>query len=140
VSQARVSRDWAVEMAGRSSTRFYAVRGFALQNIYAARRCEIFPNPGNHQARPWEEYGKHGALGVTMNDAPNSESAARSAAAERMRAHRARRGKGFRCVTIELHATEVDELVRRGLLPKEARKDQSAIVMALHQHLDRTLN
>jgi hypothetical protein len=74
-----------------------------------------------------------------MTNAPNSEPAGRSAAAERMRAHRVRRGKGFRCVTIELHATEVDELVRRGLLPKEGRKDQGAIVRALHHHLDRTL-
>jgi hypothetical protein len=75
-----------------------------------------------------------------MADAPPSEPVARSAAAERMRAHRERRRKGLRCVTIELLAAEVDELVRRGLLPIEARNDENAVVKALHHHLDRTLS
>jgi len=68
------------------------------------------------------------------------EPAAGSAAAERMRLHRARKRQGLRCVTVLLRATEVDDLVRRGLLPKEGRTDQNAIVKALHHHLDRTLD
>ena len=37
----------------------------------------------------------------------------RSAAAERMRAHRDRRRKGLRCVRIELRETEIDVLIRK---------------------------
>ena len=75
-----------------------------------------------------------------MNDAAHSdETVAPSAAAARMRAHRERRRNGLRCVTVLLRATEVDELVRRGLLASETRNDENAIVEALHGHLDRTL-
>ena len=73
-----------------------------------------------------------------MTDAQNSEPA-RSAAAERMRLHRERRRRGLRCVTIELCVTEEYELVRRGLLTREAWKDKSAVAKALRHHLDRTL-
>ena len=55
----------------------------------------------------------------------------RSAAAERMRLHRERRRKGLRCVTIELRATEIDVLIRRGLLKSEARNDPNAVREAL---------
>jgi hypothetical protein len=67
------------------------------------------------------------------------EPAVRSAAAERMRAHRERRRKGLRCVTIELRATEINELIRKGLLSGHASQDESAIRTALHRHLDSTL-
>ena len=63
----------------------------------------------------------------------------RSAAAERMRLHRERRRKGLRCVTIELRATEIDTLIRRGLLKAEARNNPSAICGALYAYLDRSL-
>jgi hypothetical protein len=64
---------------------------------------------------------------------------ARSASAERMRAHRSRRQAGLRCLTIELRETEVTELIRRKLLDPVARNDAHAIRNALHRHLDESL-
>ena len=51
-----------------------------------------------------------------------------SLAAERMRRHRQRQRKGLRCLRIELHEMEIDELIRKGLLKWETRNDRSAIV------------
>ena len=65
--------------------------------------------------------------------------APRSAAAERMRAHRERRRAGLRCLTIQLFETEIDELIRKGLLKDVARNDPQAVCEALYAHLDRTL-
>jgi hypothetical protein len=59
----------------------------------------------------------------------------RSLAAERMRRHRERRNKKLRCLTIELRETEIEELIRQGLLTLEARNDRSAILKALYAHL-----
>jgi hypothetical protein len=70
---------------------------------------------------------------------PTSPPDARSASAERMRAHRSRRQAGLRCLTIELRETEVTELVRRKLLDADARHDLHAIRNALHRHLDESL-
>jgi hypothetical protein len=61
-------------------------------------------------------------------------------AAERMRRHRERRREGMRCLWIELHETEIDALVQRGLLSAETRNDQNAIADALYDHLERTLD
>jgi hypothetical protein len=69
-----------------------------------------------------------------------NEPMARSAAAERMRLHRERRRKGLRCLTVELRETEIDALVRIGLLRAEMRNDPSAISEALYAHLERTLD
>jgi hypothetical protein len=63
----------------------------------------------------------------------------RSPAAERMRRHRQRRRKGLRSLIIELRETEVDTLVRRGLLLAEMRNELRAVRKALYAHLDRTL-
>jgi hypothetical protein len=63
----------------------------------------------------------------------------RSAAAERMRAHRERRRQGLRCLMIELRETEIDALIRKGLLKSETRNDTSAIINALYAFLDGTL-
>ena len=63
-----------------------------------------------------------------------------SPAAERMRLHRHRRRNGLRCVTIQLRATEIAELVRRGWLPPESRNDEYEIARALHKHLDHSLS
>jgi hypothetical protein len=71
---------------------------------------------------------------------PTSRPDARSAAAERMRAHRKRRQAGLRCLTIELRETEVTELVRRKLLEADARHEPHAIRNALHRHLDESLS
>src|SRR5262249_55649858 len=61
-------------------------------------------------------------------------------AAQRMRAHRDRRRKGLRCIRVELRETEVDVLIRKGLLKPDARNDPCAIRDALHAHFDRTLD
>ena len=62
-----------------------------------------------------------------------------SAAAERMRLHRERRRNGMRCLTIELRETEIDALIREGLLKPETRNDPSAVSDALYAFLDGTL-
>jgi hypothetical protein len=63
-----------------------------------------------------------------------------SPAADRMRLYRERRRTGLRCIMIQLRETEIDVLVRKGLLNQGRRDDRSAIVKALHMHLDRTLS
>jgi hypothetical protein len=62
-----------------------------------------------------------------------------SAAAERMRRHRQRRRNGLRCLNVELRETEIDTLIRRGLLNNEMRNEPAAIVDALYVFLDSTL-
>ena len=41
---------------------------------------------------------------------------------------------------IELRETEIDTLIRRGLLKKEMRNDLGAVIDALHAYLDQTLD
>ena len=62
-----------------------------------------------------------------------------SLAANRMRRHRERRRLGLRSIMIELRETEIDVLVRKGLLNQGRRDDPKAVVNALHTYLDRTL-
>ena len=54
-------------------------------------------------------------------------------AAERMRRHRQRRRNGLRCFTVELRETEIDILIREGLLKAEMRNHSSAIIEALYE-------
>ena len=68
---------------------------------------------------------------------PTIEPASRSAAAERMRRHRQRRRDGLRCLMIELRETEIDALIRNGLL--QNRDDYNSIQSALYAFLDRAL-
>jgi hypothetical protein len=70
---------------------------------------------------------------------PTNEPVARSTAAERMRRHRERRRNRMRPLWIELHVTEIDALIRRGLLNSETRNDAGAIIEALYVFLDSTL-
>jgi len=63
-----------------------------------------------------------------------------SPAAERMRRHRERRRDGMRCLRVELRDTEIDALVRKGLLKPETRHDQNAIADALYDYLEHTLD
>jgi len=70
---------------------------------------------------------------------PTTEPAAPSAAAERMRRHRQRRCDGLRCFMIELRETEIDALVRKGLLEAEDRHDYDSVQSALYAFLDRAL-
>jgi hypothetical protein len=59
--------------------------------------------------------------------------------AERMRLYRNRRRKKLRCVTIELRETEIEALIRKGILAREMRNDTIAIREALYAYFDRTL-
>jgi hypothetical protein len=77
----------------------------------------------------------NGELTVT----PPPPERAGSAAAERMRRHRQRRRDGLRCLIIELRETEIDALIRKGLLRAEMRNYQNAVSEALYAYLDRTL-
>jgi hypothetical protein len=56
-----------------------------------------------------------------------------------MRRHRERRREGLRCLWIEVHETELDAFVRKGLLEPQLRYDENAIADALYSHLGRTL-
>ena len=68
-----------------------------------------------------------------------AETIARSSAADRMRMHRERRRNGMRSLWVELRVTEIDALVRIGLLKVETRNDPNAIREALYGYLDQTL-
>ena len=70
---------------------------------------------------------------------PTPEPASRSPAAERMRRHRQRRRDGLRCLVIELRETEVDMLIRKGMLPAENRQDYASVQSALYAFLDNAL-
>jgi hypothetical protein len=63
-----------------------------------------------------------------------------SLAAERMRRHRQRQRNGLRCVTIEIRGSEIETLIRKGLLKWETRNDRIAIIEALYEFFDHTLN
>ena len=75
-----------------------------------------------------------------MTNPPTAAPATHSPAAERMRLHRERRRDGLRCLTIELRETEIDALIRKGMLKTDTRNDQDAVRDALYAHLDRTLD
>jgi hypothetical protein len=61
-----------------------------------------------------------------------------SPAAKRMRRHRELRRDGLRCLTIQLHETEIDVLICKGLLKPEKRQSKNAIINALHTYFDLT--
>ena len=68
-----------------------------------------------------------------------TENAPPSPAAERMRTHRERRRQGLRCLMIELRETEIDALIRKGLLKPGTRNNSTALREALYAVLDVTL-
>jgi hypothetical protein len=70
---------------------------------------------------------------------PSNDSAARSAAADRMRRHRQRRRDGLRCLMIELRETEIEALIRNRLLAAENRHDYDSVQSALYEFLDDAL-
>ena len=82
---------------------------------------------------------KEQLLKMTTNP-PTSTPAPCSAAAERMRRHRERRRDGLRCVVVEIRNTEIDSLIRKGMLKADARNDPYSIQMALYEFLERTLS
>ena len=77
---------------------------------------------------------------MSYDDEPSTVSLTRSAAAERMRAHRERRRMGLRCVTVQLREKEIQVLIQKGFLKADARNDVYAIRDAVHAYLDRTLS
>jgi hypothetical protein len=62
--------------------------------------------------------------------------AAPSPAAMRMRRSRERRREGLRCLRVELRATEISALIRKGFLKSETRTERKAIVQALNTFLE----
>jgi hypothetical protein len=68
------------------------------------------------------------------------EASSRSPAASRMQLHRLRRRSGLRCLTIELRVTEIEALIRKGLLTEVTRNEPRAVIEALYAHLDKTLS
>ena len=58
---------------------------------------------------------------MSTGHAPPARSS--SPAAERMRLHRKRRREGMQYVQIPLHKSEVEDLIRLGLLQREQRED-----------------
>jgi len=85
-------------------------------------------------------YGKLVIMVSTEPVLPSAKPVSCSPAAERMRRHRQRRRSGLRCFTVELRETEIEALVYRGLLKWEMRNDRSAIIKALYDFFDHTLN
>ena len=63
-----------------------------------------------------------------------------SPAAKRMRLHRERRSLGLRCLTLELRETEIDALIREGLLTSETRNDPNALRGALYDFFESVLD
>ena len=63
-----------------------------------------------------------------------------SSGAERMRLHRKRRREGMQYVRIPLHISEIDVLIRLGLLQGEQREDaqalQAAVLTLVYQAVD----
>jgi hypothetical protein len=80
-----------------------------------------------------------GMIEQTADSMAIKTEAGRETAAGRMRRCRARRRAGFRCYVIELHFSEIDTLVHRGLLRTDERDDEGAVVDALSQYIEQTL-
>jgi hypothetical protein len=64
---------------------------------------------------------------------------ARDGAAERMRRSRQRRRDGLRSYRLELRDSEIEALVRRGLLLASEQTNRNAIIKAMYAFFDRTL-
>lgn len=75
----------------------------------------------------------------TIETVTETAAVARTSSAERMRRCRARRRAGYRCLTIEIHDTEIDTLVHRGLLRADERDEEGAVADALSQYIEQTL-
>ena len=52
--------------------------------------------------------------------------------AERMRAYRRRRRRGFRCVEVQIGLAELDGLVAKGYLASDKRQDLHSIQLAVN--------
>jgi hypothetical protein len=72
------------------------------------------------------------AVGVASRPPPS--------AAERMRLHRKRRRQGMNSLRISLHVTQIDGLVRKGLLSQADRADPEALQCAIDALISTTLD
>jgi hypothetical protein len=117
-----ISKSWAksiqiviagsVKLSGCGSrSRFRIARAsYASSGVREGRSTE-----------PWPAQEQRMAHDAEMTAIPpTTEPAAPSAAAERMRRHRQRRRDGLRCFMIELRETEIDRLIKNGLLAAES--------------------
>jgi hypothetical protein len=64
---------------------------------------------------------------------------ARTRAAERMRRYRQRRRDGVRSYRLEIRDSEIEALVRRGLLLAAQKTNRTAVTQAMYAFLDRSL-
>ena len=64
---------------------------------------------------------------------------ARGGAADRMRRSRQRRRDGLRSYRLDLRESEIEALVRRGLLPANEQTNRNAIIKAMYAFFHRTL-
>ena len=78
-------------------------------------------------------------MSTQMSSGPTTPPIACSAAARTHARAPKRRQAGLRCVGVQLRETEIDVLIRKGLLKADARNDLYAVRDALHEHFDRTL-
>jgi hypothetical protein len=60
-------------------------------------------------------------------------------AAERMRLYRKRRRRGLRSVRVRLHVTQIDGLIRIGILRQEDRDDPDALAWALDVLIEKAM-
>ena len=60
---------------------------------------------------------------------------AQPAAALRMRIYRKRRRNRMQCISVQLHASEIDGLISKGYLGDKARHDQRALQRALNSYV-----
>jgi hypothetical protein len=59
--------------------------------------------------------------------------------AQRMRQYRKRRRRGFRCIHLPLHVTEIDDLIERKLLKEDERDNPLALKRAVCDLISRAL-
>ena len=80
-----------------------------------------------------------GEISATTQPSSDTEKPPPSAGAERMRRHRERRRKRLRCLTIELHESEINQFIRRRRLAAEDRENPEALRRTLREYLHDTL-
>jgi hypothetical protein len=64
-----------------------------------------------------------------MSNIPPTRSS--SPAAQRMRRYRKQRKQGLRYIPIPLHVTDIDALIRMGILKEDQRQDEEALRTAI---------
>jgi hypothetical protein len=63
-----------------------------------------------------------------------------SAVAARMRRYRERLRDGLKCYVVQVRLSEIDELIRRGLLQDDHRDNPREVINAIHRFFDETLS